>query len=247
MNGDQNLTLISLNIEGDNHLDKVLPFLKQQQPDLICLQEVYRHSLPELKQELAVTSSFVPICHDKDQQQQYVGLKGTAILTNLKTLTTKKVCYAGFDHVPNHQTGQCGPDAINRCLLSAAVVKNDSQKYQIATTHFTWAGQGGTNAAQRRDIKQLKQELDQLGEFVLVGDFNNPRGEEIYNQLAEWYTDEIPQEITTTIDGQFHRAGNLQLVVDGLFTTDHYQAKNVEVLGGVSDHKAISAKISKME
>ena len=42
-----------------------------------------------------------------------------------------------------------------------------------------------------------------------------------------------------------HRAGPLQLVVDGMFSTDDYSVSEVALHQGVSDHCAITALVSK--
>jgi hypothetical protein len=48
----------------------------------------------------------------------------------------------------------------------------------------------------------------------------------------------------TSIDPKLHRAGALQLMVDGLFTTPGYEASDVMLHTGVSDHCAITARIA---
>ncbi len=88
--------------------------------------------------------------------------------------------------------------------------------------------------------------LTKIPELILCGDFNSPRGGGgIYDRLATQYRDHIPAHITTTIDGQLHRAGPLQFVVDGLFSSPEYLVNQVQVVGGLSDHMAIVAKLSK--
>ncbi len=87
--------------------------------------------------------------------------------------------------------------------------------------------------------------LDAEEGFVLCGDFNAPRGGEIFSELAARYRDNIPAQYTTSIDASLHRAGDLQLMVDGIFTTPEYQASSVLLHSGVSDHYAVTADITK--
>lgn len=82
-----------------------------------------------------------------------------------------------------------------------------------------------------------------LTNIIFCGDFNAPRGRQIWSILSSKLKDNVPNEITTTIDGNIHRAGNLQLVVDGLFTSSNYKVCDVQVISGVSDHCAIVAGI----
>ena len=48
------LKLISLNIEGDKHIPQVLAFFKREQPEIICLQEVFLPDFKMFKKELGM-------------------------------------------------------------------------------------------------------------------------------------------------------------------------------------------------
>jgi len=89
--------------------------------------------------------------------------------------------------------------------------------------------------------------LETLGDFVLAGDFNAPRGKEIFSLLAERYTDNIPQKYTSSIDGTLHKAGPLPYMIDGIFSTPLYEVVDVEMVCGVSDHCAFKAFVTKKE
>jgi len=53
--------LISLNIEGDKHLDdKILPFFDKEKPDVLCLQEVFAKDIQKICQRTGLEKySFV--------------------------------------------------------------------------------------------------------------------------------------------------------------------------------------------
>lgn len=81
---------------------------------------------------------------------------------------------------------------------------------------------------------------------MLAGDFNAPRGGESFSAIAARYRDNIPPNYQTSIYAPLHRSGqDLELMVDGLFTTPGYRAENVELTSGMSDHYAIVADIEK--
>jgi len=82
-----------------------------------------------------------------------------------------------------------------------------------------------------------------LNNIIFCGDFNAPRGRKTWSILSSKLKDNIPDEIMTTVDAKIHRAGNLMLVVDGLFTSKNYKVTGVRVISGVSDHCAIVANI----
>ena len=79
--------------------------------------------------------------------------------------------------------------------------------------------------------------------LVLCGDFNAPRGGEIFTRLATQSRDNVPSHYVTSIDPKLHRAGPLQLMVDGLFSTDGYRLSEVVLHNGVSDHCTITAVV----
>jgi endonuclease/exonuclease/phosphatase family metal-dependent hydrolase len=88
--------------------------------------------------------------------------------------------------------------------------------------------------------------LEMLGQrsIILCGDFNAPRGREIFSRLAKRWHDNVPLHYVTSIDPKLHRAGPLQLMVDGVFSTTDYRVRNVVLHQGVSDHCAITADIA---
>jgi len=239
------LKLISLNIEGNFHLDKVLPFFQKQKPDVVCLQEVFKENLPLFEQKFGLQSHFYPMADvNKPHPLNFpqLGQIGLAILTFLPTSSIKhKHYYQAPGKLPfvGYKTS-----LENRLVLWTTITKNN-QDFTIATTHFTWAMPEKADQAQASELSKLLKILKTIPEFILCGDFNAPRGQKTFNALASIYKDNIPQSTTTTIDPNIHRKKGLKLVVDGLFTTPHYQAKKVKVHCGVSDHCAIIADVYK--
>lgn len=99
---------------------------------------------------------------------------------------------------------------------------------------------------QQRLLPKLLETLGSFPELILAGDFNAPRGGEVFGTIAARYKDNIPPEYKTSIDGGLHRAGKLEYMVDGLFTTPQYIASKVRLIDGVSDHMAIVAEINRV-
>lgn len=240
------LKLISLNIEGSRHLDRIIPFLRRERPDVICLQEVFKQDLDRFDNwpngpYQATVNVTRPV---KDLPGH--GLMGPAIHTRLPLKKIKSQFYSPpITPVPV----MTRPGIDNRILLWLTLTKN-GRDYTVATTHFTWTADGRPDPRQRRDLTGLLKILDSIPEFILAGDFNAPRQYSTYQTLAQKFTDWVPKETATTIDPRLHSAnisqpGKLALVVDHLFTTPHYRAK-VEVRCGLSDHCALIAKIDKL-
>ena len=137
-------------------------------------------------------------------------------------------------------------ETVWRGIIEATVEKN-GDSYTIATTHFTRTPDGSTSDKQRVDLKNLFKLLMKNSELILCGDFNAPRGGEIFGALSKIYTDNIPPQYESSLDPKLHRIGETKkLMVDGLFTTHQYSATEVKLAEGISDHKAITAVIEKI-
>lgn len=235
------MKLATLNLEGTKHLPDQLAWLAREKPDVVCLQECFRVSLPEFA-KLGYRAEYVPLLNVERENRyrvQLLGEWGLAILTRVPVKSSQVFTYRG-------QPGQLpiltDPNSPNRAAL-VLEVEIDGEKYTIATAHHTWTSDGETSPEQRRDTVRLLDALKPFPSLILCGDFNAPRGKEAWSMLATQYRDNVPPEVTTTIDGAKHYAGNLQLVVDGIFSTSDYRVENVRVQAGVSDHCALSADV----
>lgn len=246
----QALKLISLNIELDRHLDAVLPFLRSERADIVCLQEVREKNIAALKQGLQMEVLYAPMCildmkrapgEDEKGKSRLVvnealikeGPEGIAILTALNVRASRTDCYFGNPRViPRWSAGP------NLAFLSATFEKEGVQ-YTVGTTHFTWTPDGKESPEQRRDMKKLLEILARFPDVVFCGDFNAPRGGVIWAELAKRYKDNIPERYHSSLDPRLHCVGHLQRMVDGLFSTPHYRVFDVRLVEGISDHKAV--------
>lgn len=255
------LNLISVNIEGKRHLDKIERLLEQVRPDVVCMQEVFVDDVSRLSDALAramdgtVTAQFTPIVFktsdglDKTADEIATGTHeliefGNLIMTVLPATGLQEQYYYGDRaHLRVHRSGVLTDIAL---VLSSLVLEKDGATFQVATTHFCKNHEGSvTSDFQREQVVGLLQSLEQLGNFIVCGDFNAPRGGEIFTMLAERYTDNIDASYTSSIDPDLHRAGHLPYMVDGLFTTPEYVVTHMHFETGVSDHYAIVATIER--
>jgi endonuclease/exonuclease/phosphatase family metal-dependent hydrolase len=238
------IKLLNLNIEGDLHLDTVIPLLQTEKPEVICLQEVFEKDLLLLEKTLGMKANFLATLRTLSKNKYRVsprGNTGLAIFTNLKL---KSVNYKFYQKSrgsipPLLMPGK--PNSPDRGLVIINVEKQN-QNFQIAATHFNWSKKGESTKTQLKSLNRMLPLID-LNNIILCGDFNAPRGRKTWEIIASKLKDNIPSEVTTTLDGNIHRAGDLQLVVDGLFTSKNYRTSDVRVISGVSDHCAIVANI----
>lgn len=238
------IRLFSLNIEGDKHLDRIIPYLQKERPDIVCFQEVFKVDLPFFEKALKMKAHFTPTMDIRDNNPYLSpkGLWGLGIFSNRKNAVYNEHYYVGKKSKIQRFVKN-NPNSGNRAI-SWISFKAEDKTYNIATTHFTWSPNGEPTVEQENIMGKLLLQLKQMEPIIVCGDFNAPRGKKIFKMLSDVYTDNIPSEVMTTIDKSLHREGNLGIVVDGLFTSPNYRADTVEIIGGLSDHMAISARIT---
>lgn len=236
------LKLISLNVERSLHLARVLPFLKEQHADVVCLQELPEPDVPLFERELGVKCTYAPMVNHHPDTGSIPAINGNAVLTQLPVRGSIVNYYVGDGK--NIQNEPLRYIPVHEGLIMLDVEK-EGTAYRMMTTHFTWTPDGKPTDEQREHMKKLLQVLGTMGEFVLAGDFNAPRGGEMWEELASRYKDNIPSHYTTSLDPNLHRAGPLERMVDGIFSTPGYVVSDVELVNGVSDHCALVATVSK--
>ena len=233
--------LVSINIEWDKHLDLVLPFIKREAPDVLCIQEIFESDHAVFEKELEMKGVFAPMVRVIPTMGGPSQPTGVALFTKEQQAETSVEYYYGSaDAVADLDAKPFDEEA--RPLVSVRVRFGEND-YNVGTTHFTWTGNAESSDRQREDIKVLLDLVKGKDRLILCGDFNAPRGGEIFTLLSKNFKDNIPLHYKTSIDKKFHRKGDLQLVVDGLFTTDDVRTENVRLVDGLSDHMAIVAEI----
>lgn len=241
------IKLISLNIERSNHLGTVLSFLEKQKPDVFCAQEISENDLTRFATTLGGAEFiFAPaLRHMETQGNPTVG---EAIFSRLRVVHKDVRYYVGnADDIPKLRPSEMEEKGIApmNCALVTMAVEKDGSLFTVGTTHFTWSPNGEATVEQRINMREFLGIVDMYKDIVFTGDFNTPRGGEIFSMLANKYKDNVPARYTTSIDGNLHRAGQLNFMVDGLFSTPGYTVSNVEMACGLSDHCALVAEISR--
>ena len=243
MNSDSSnsLSVVTLNIEGNRHFERWIPVISGTAPDVLCLQEVFECDLEFLGGALGYRVEdigFLPMTTVSQETKYNIPLRGTwgiAMFSKVPHTPYEKIYYNGSGTTPVFSA----PNSVDRGLLWSVHTTPTGASIPLATTHFTWTAKGEASTEQHTDFLALKQRVATLPPHILCGDFNSPRGGELFAKFETLYTDGLPADITTTIDGSLHYAGNLELVVDTVFYQPPLKPVVQEVLAGVSDHKGI--------
>jgi|SRR3989344_2689309 len=241
---NDDLRVVTLNIDWNKNLNRILPFLSSCLADVVCLQEVLEEDVRLISRVAGKYHFYVPMCGGKIHGAK--GTVGIAIFSRLPIYQKNASYYVG-DPIRivelDERTLESRRETTYRALAFCEVHKGDVT-YRIATTHFTWTPDGKADEFQRADLQKMLGILKDK-QYVLCGDFNAPRGGEIYKTLSQCMKDNVPLSYDTSIDPERHRIKGLRAMVDGLFTTPGYAVSQVAMHFGVSDHGALEAVVSR--
>ena len=201
------LKFISLNIERSKHLERVIPFLVREKPDVVCLQELLEHDIPVFENVLGPCVVFGDEgLHTADEPGGAPKRIGNGVFSRLHVSKFGSEYYVGS--LAHAQVNEQKEYLTDLCV-SWADVEMNADTFRFMTTHFTWTPDGSASDDQRRNLSALLDTLKNMGEFVLSGDFNAPRIHkgtkgEIFGMLAATYTDNIPKRYESTLDPVLH-------------------------------------------
>lgn len=247
------MKLLHLNVEISRHEKVILPFLIQQNPDIICLQEAGVNYIKML-QQLNYHVTYLPRCISESPSNSNQEEDGVLIATKEAHTPVTHYYYQHSTETPketfNETLGRmtCNQGVIFVTLADSGIC--------VANTHFTWTPNGGrATPAQNTDMTNLLGWLEKRPAHILCGDFNLARSSHpLYNTLTESYTDTIPAKYASSMDKTTHRFGDdptrsilfSDYMVDYVFTQPLYTATDVKLHFGISDHAGVTAVVEKV-
>lgn len=236
------MKLISLNIQGKKHLHRWIPALRNLTPDVVCLQEIFLEDVGFAETELGMRGWFAGQAIVPEKNAHYVGGTGEwgNALFSREPLSRLEVHYyrGTYPVVWEDEPTDCA-----RAVIMAEIVFKGAV-FNLGMLHFTWSRNGQNTEAQKGDLERLFTVCKKYPELILVGDFNIPRGTLLFTELTARFKSWVPESYVSSLDPVLFRYPDIRVVVDHLFTTDHYDVRDVRLLSGLSDHCAISAVIS---
>lgn len=242
------LRLASLNIQGDRHFARFLPFMADYKPDVLTLQELPETETDRVAADLGLPHhAFAPLTASRSTGKTI----GQGLFSKTPLENPRLLPYAGggSGRTLHDMASTETMAATSLFQLLAADIAHGGHTYRVATTHFPWTPKGQPDDIQRAACDEMLARAATLGDLILTGDFNAPRGGELFTRLAAAYRDNIPAHHLTSLDAHLHRAPpeeKANKMVDGLFTTPAYQASDVTLHSGLSDHMGITGLIKKV-
>jgi len=250
--------LLTVNIEGDKHLERVRPFIAEENPDIVCLQEAFRDDVQDLL-GTEFQAEFLPMCL-KERSDGSLSQWGVAIATRVPAHTVIREYYyqpttafVPYDSSTLHTKRKTMWQGV-----VGITVEDIRGVLTIFSTHFTWLPDGDVarDENQTVDMKTLLTFLETQPPHILCGDFNIPRKQNaLYPVLAAHYTDHVPQEYNTSMYLPLHRVKDdpkegpkvASYMVDYILSTpETYTVSPASMRGNVSDHCALITTIEKI-
>ncbi|MFT4307947.1 MAG: endonuclease/exonuclease/phosphatase family protein [Candidatus Woesearchaeota archaeon] len=226
------MRIVSVNIEGSRHLDRVSELLDELDPDVVCMMELFERDRSILTERFEHTLFATGVLQAQDDHPiGGVGL-GFASKEPFEPFSFK---YSGPDAPGEYVKFD---ESVQQHWLIGGVVRGVA----IATTHMMVTRDATIVAQQFVDCERIIRFLERYERVVFCGDLNTHRGGIIFERFASAFTDTIPAEVTTTLDQTLHRSAPIHLVVDGAFTRGIEARTTLRF--GVSDHAALVIETS---
>lgn len=245
------MKIVSLNVERNKHLDTVIPFLQREKPEVLCLMEVMELSVPTIASSLGMHATFAPLTILNGWEEDVRGcVLGTALLTREPHTVLGIPYYHGDGNnlgtLNEKYSDEEAHAAIARPVILAEV--HGTISCTVGVIYFTYSTSytvnGQPDDAQRESLQKLLSILTPYQDLLLCGDFNIPRGTELYDVLCAHFTDTIPLTYESSLDPVLHRKHGLKYVVDYMWTRGAYTVEGVTLHSGISDHCAVVGTVA---
>jgi endonuclease/exonuclease/phosphatase family metal-dependent hydrolase len=216
------IKLISYNIWHGVYLEPMLQFLNEQQPEIVCLQEVGTSGLGQKKhptnlfKEIQTSLGFEAHYEHMYTADEGDGVYtiGVAIYSKFPILETKSLRYERnttevlrISDVDRYHV----PRVLLGCLLDIK-----PKPLWVFTTHFTISPEAKVTQHQLENAQKVAAYLKDFPEYMLCGDLNTPHGSHIFDLLKGEASDVVGPG-KPTLHPKLHRVGHLNLQVDHAF------------------------------
>ncbi len=247
------LKFVCLNLWfGGKLFDNILDFLKQEQPDIIALQEAFNghdpswarryRSVDVLSQELGYPQSAFAAAF-LDKRDGIAVESGNAILSRFPMIeeatTFYDIPYRTIDIEP-------GPAATHLPRnLQHAVIDAHGTSLNIFNTQGIWGEDGDDNDRRLAMGEAIAQKIADRPYVILAGDFNVQEGTKTTN-LIERHARNIFKGERTSSFNMSHKTkpGYAEAIVDMMFISNDFKVLNHHMpLDDVSDHRPLVCEL----
>lgn len=240
------MKLLQLNIWFGKVLKQTLAFIEREQPDILCLQEVYSSKAPILQPDMMFDSL--------EQIQKLTGYQNTFFSPTFTTVYTGVEASFGNAVVSRYPlsnansfftNGEYNPNAtnenveINTRVLQTCWISIDGKSFSLANYHGHSYPSPIGNEVTIEKMKIVKSKIEQLPKPIILSGDLNVSSESPAMRVFDGFLRDLTSEnkITTTLS-QLGKVTDVAcdhiLISDGIEVTSFRVADDL-----VSDHKAL--------
>lgn len=247
------LKAASINIEhGGVLMDDLLTFIRSEDPDILCMQEVHTGSRKLLEPRLKTLQHFVneldypfqfftPIYRDYDNTVDGSSYSGMAILSKVPITNAKSIYFDlpysetyrdSFENAPNHPAG-----------MQYVELSHGNTRVNVFNVHGPWDLDGDNFGARRQAMRDsIVSETKDMKSVLLMGDTNAKNTNAAFGQL-EPLVSVFGERLTTTFNMKRKTLeGYATAAVDMMFVSDDVAVISSECPAiEISDHLPLIA------
>lgn len=244
-----NMKIISANVWGGRLESQILSFVREQQPDILCLQELIDikggksamfASLEEIQEAAQAEYTFMSPVFSMNYMTRKADFGNCIIskypIVNKKTIFTGKEYAEDFDFLHRN--------ADMRNLQLADIQTPDGEIVHVLNHHGHHINQHKNGDAETmRQCGIIASEITKLnGKVVVCGDFNLAPHSESLEQINALLTNlPVKNKLVTTRNQLTHKSE----VCDYIFVSEDVSVDSFEASEEIiSDHKALIAKLA---
>ena len=247
------IKILTLNIwKGGMFLDKIISFIKKEDPDIIVMQEVRNGKDPKLeksnrsfavfKEELRYPYSvFSPAFLNVTSIGKID--EGNAIFSRFPIIQSKVAFfdkqYGEFDS-ENSKHFELIPG-----ILQHTVIEHQSLKLNIFNAHGIWGFDGKDNEGRLKMSKIIVDEVKDKKNVILAGDFNASPHTQTIGNIEKHLYNVFKNELVSTFNTK-HKLLPIYAttVVDMIFVSKHFKVVGHNMPGAdVSDHMPLVCEL----
>jgi endonuclease/exonuclease/phosphatase family metal-dependent hydrolase len=237
------MKLIQLNAWGGRLDRQITNFTRQEQPDILCLQEATSYPVEESGYFASIENiqasgelSYAALAPAFSfQYQRSTARFGNCILSK-QPIQKSEIIFTHLEHKDNFEFGT---DSANIRNFVHATIELNGQPCNVITHHGFWINEHKNgNEETFRQMRILGEYIDSLaGPVILTGDFNlAPHSESVELLNKRLKNLSIAHNLKTTRTPLTHKTE----VCDYIFVNDAVKVKDFHASDElVSDHKAL--------
>lgn len=232
------IKFITLNIlHGGVMFDKIIAFLRQENPDVLFLQEVYNGSNKEYSPEYRTLQAIQDDLPEYNYRVFYPNFKdtvpgvgsidsGSAIISRMPLMNSGQIFFYGKyrEILDERNLGDWSKDP---CSMISSEVSFGNEVFFLCNVHGIWGLDGGDSAARLKMSDTVVSHIRGHKNVILAGDFNLRPDTETIGTIENHLTNVFKGELTSTFNMR-HKTnpGYATAVVDMLFVSPHIKVIN---------------------